>query len=419
MNFKPRVRASRCKRTCRIPGPFSREVTAWARRRVERGGAPPKLRLVKGANLAMEHVEAELRGWNTAPYRSKVETDANFKRMLEFACRTENARVLRLGVGSHNLFDVALALQLRKENDVEDRVEIEMLEGMANHQARAVRERAGGVLVYAPVVKHGDFGSALAYLIRRLDENTSPENFLHDLFGLTPGSAAWQRQQQRFETAWEQRNAPFPRAPYRATLPARDATKFTNEPDTDWTQARHRDALSKAIAAWNPQPPPEPGDLNAVLETAARAQPEWDARGVDKRAAILKRCADVMSAARFETIACMRIDGKKAIPEADAEVSEAVDFARYYAATGTIPEGVNAVALGTVVVAPPWNFPYAIPSGGVLAALMAGNAVILKPAPETVGTAWLLAQQLWAGGRAARRCCNSSRCADSALSGRR
>jgi len=73
-----------------------------------------RIRLVKGANLAMESVEAEMRGWNPAPYATKAETDANFKRMLEFGCRPENARAVNLGVASHNLFDLALALVLRR-----------------------------------------------------------------------------------------------------------------------------------------------------------------------------------------------------------------------------------------------------------------------------------------------------------------
>ncbi len=108
------------------------DLTTWAKRRVARGGAPIKIRLVKGANLAMERVEAEMHGWHQAPYSTKAETDANFRRLLEYGCQRENARAVRLGVASHNLFDVALALTLRRQYGVEDRVEIEMLEGMAN-----------------------------------------------------------------------------------------------------------------------------------------------------------------------------------------------------------------------------------------------------------------------------------------------
>src|SRR5207253_4120663 len=159
-----------------LPEAFSiqQDLTIWAMARCARGGAPIKLRIVKGANLAMEQVEAALHGWPQAPYTTKLETDANFKRMVAYGCRPEPAWAIRLGVASHNLFDVAYGLLLRQQHGVEGEVECEMLEGMANHQARVVQRAAGGLLLYAPVVKSEDFHSAIAYLVRRLDENTAP-----------------------------------------------------------------------------------------------------------------------------------------------------------------------------------------------------------------------------------------------------
>ena len=374
-------------------------LTEWAKRRVAGGGAAIKLRLVKGANLAMETVEAELHGWNPAPYATKAETDANYRRMLDYGCQPENAAAVRLGVASHNLFDVALALVLRDERGVAGRVELEMLEGMANHQARAVQGRAGGLLVYAPAVGRKDFLSALAYLVRRLDENTSPENFLRDLFGLAPGTPAWVRQEQRFVTGWDGRaDAPAESRRLRPEpMPADGA--FGNEPDTDWTRAAARGALADAVAAWAPPAERPLDELDAVLSAAVAGQRQWEAAGAAARAAVLRRAADVMAAGRFATIAQMMHEGKKAAAEADVEISEAVDFARYAATLAERPTpGVTTAALGVVVVTPPWNFPYAIPCGGVTAALAAGNAVVLKPAPETVGIARHLAEHLWAAG---------------------
>ncbi|QEL19769.1 bifunctional proline dehydrogenase/L-glutamate gamma-semialdehyde dehydrogenase [Limnoglobus roseus] len=375
------------------------ELTEWAKRRVENGGAAIKVRLVKGANLAMEAVEAELHGWNPAPYPTKADTDANYRRMMEYGCRPENAAAVRLGVASHNLFDVALALELRERFGTADRVELEMLEGMANHQARAVRDAAGGLLLYAPAVGRDDFLSAMAYLVRRLDENTSPENFLRVAFGLKPGSPAWALEQERFERGWAERLTVS--AESRRAKPAVDpdaAAAFENEPDTDWTQARSRAALNAAIADWKPLPVAPLPTVEELLGTAAAAQPAWEAAGIEHRAKVLHAVARVMTADRFGTIATMRADARKSATEADPEVSEAIDFARYYADTFRVPAGVQANALGVVVVASPWNFPYAIPAGGVLAALAAGNAVVLKPAPETVQTAARLAQQLWDAG---------------------
>jgi RHH-type transcriptional regulator, proline utilization regulon repressor / proline dehydrogenase / delta 1-pyrroline-5-carboxylate dehydrogenase len=375
------------------------ELTAWARQRVAQGGAPIKIRLVKGANLAMEKVEAELHGWSAAPFATKAETDAHFRRMLAFGCQPENARVAHLGVASHNLFDVALALTLREALHVEKHIEIEMLEGMANHQARAVRDAAGSLLLYAPAVHREDFLSAMAYLVRRLDENTAPENFLRDLFAIRPGSSEWETQKQRFLTGWQERLTVSTNSRRLSiSAPPAQSSGFHNEPDSDFTQAATRSTLTAALCSWQPQPLPPIPDLETVLQSASQAQPSWQSLGLAGRAAILDRAAELMATQRFDTLACLQVEGKKAIPDGDAEVSEAIDFARYYARSAQAPASVSARPMGTIAVVSPWNFPYAIPAGGLLAALMAGNTVVFKPAPATLQIAWHLACQLWSAG---------------------
>src|SRR5256885_16365128 len=117
-----------------------RALTEWARDRHRRGGAPIKLRIVKGANLAMERIESAVHGWPQAPYETKPEADANYKRMLEDGCPPEHADAVHLGIASHNLFDVAYGLVLREAHHVEPWVEFEMLEGMANPGAGGTRE---------------------------------------------------------------------------------------------------------------------------------------------------------------------------------------------------------------------------------------------------------------------------------------
>jgi RHH-type proline utilization regulon transcriptional repressor/proline dehydrogenase/delta 1-pyrroline-5-carboxylate dehydrogenase len=422
--------------------PVQQDLNAWALRRVDAGGAGIKIRIVKGANLAMEKVDAETHDWPLAPYGSKVEVDANFKRMLHEGCRPENTRAVRLGVASHNLFDIAYGLLLRAREGVEDRVEFEMLEGMANHQARTVRDAAQGLLLYAPVVKREDFHSAIAYLVRRLDENTSPENFLHDLFGMQPGDAAWGRQKQRFLNACAAIDTASsgPRRVQDRTTESRPPrpldAPFHNEADTDWSLPHNVrwirgkvDALRRGEVSFVPlqiggetlagaaeagaSDPSRPGhvayrhalagpeQVERALQVAVAARDGWKATGFEGRAAILARAAASIAASRGEAIAAMVLDAGKSVIEADAELSEAVDFADYYARSflreGSF-DGVACEPLGTVLITPPWNFPHAIPCGGILAALAAGNTVILKPAPETVLTAWVMVNSLWEAG---------------------
>lgn len=394
---------------------FQQRLCAWAQARVARGGAGIKVRIVKGANLAMERVEAEMHGWAQAPYATKAEVDANYKRMLSYGLLADNIAAVRLGVASHNLFDLAYALLASAHAQAEDRIDIEMLEGMAEASSLAVRALKGSVLLYAPVVTKENFGSAVAYLVRRLDENTSPDNYLRHSFSMRPGSRAWQEQATRFELAAYAAQTP-PDATRRtqsrwdAAAPALHAP-FDNASDTDWTRPENRQWLAAALATPMPTRADIPGcaengtltDLDAVQRSVAVAREavqRWGAFSVQARRDLLFRAAQSLEEGRGEAIAVMVREANKAAYEADIEVSEAVDFASYYARAFDDLDvgGATHRPLGVVVVAPPWNFPYAIPAGGVLAALMAGNAVILKPAPEVVETAWVLVNRLWQAG---------------------
>ena len=150
-------------------------LATWARARRERGGGRLKIRVVKGANLAMERVEAELHGWEQAPYPTKHDVDASYKRLIERLLDPVWAGAVRVGIASHNLFDLAWALELRGDERVRELVDLEMLEGMAPAQSRAVLAAAGDLLLYAPVVRKDDLPASIAYLTRRLDENTSAD----------------------------------------------------------------------------------------------------------------------------------------------------------------------------------------------------------------------------------------------------
>ncbi|MFT4229908.1 MAG: proline dehydrogenase family protein, partial [Microbacterium sp.] len=178
--------------------PALQELTAWATQRVDAGGARIKVRLVKGANLAMERVDAAMHGWAPATYASKLDTDANYVRCLDGALQPERTRAVRLGVAGHNLFDVAYAWLLAGSRDVASDVEFEMLLGMAQGQVEAVAREVGGVLLYVPVVRPDEFDVAISYLVRRLDENASSDNFLSAAFGLADDPALFERERDRF-----------------------------------------------------------------------------------------------------------------------------------------------------------------------------------------------------------------------------
>ena len=415
------------------------QLLAWARTRREQGGAPIKVRIVKGANLAMETAEAQIHGWTAAPYGSKADVDASYKRLVDAAVRPENADAVRIGIASHNLFDLAWALEVAAARGVSDQIDIEMLEGMANAEALAIIHDVGSVLLYAPVTSRDDFASAVAYLVRRLDENTAPENFLRASFSLTVGSPTFAEQERRFREAVSarhtistdsRRHAPHPSVP---TEPETEGF-FGNETEIDVTRSEEREQIAAALnrhssgwdravpvvvagveqvdgvveginpsaegAAWYTYTVATTELVDEAVATARGAVEGWDSRGPRERARILWEAARVMGEDHHDTLAVMSLDAGKTMDQGIPEVTEAIDFARYYGRSAilTLEGAAPSTPVGVVVVVPPWNFPYAIPAGGVLASLAAGNAVILKPAPETVATAWVLVQQLWRAG---------------------
>lgn len=370
-------------------------LVAFATQRVAEGGAGIKVRVVKGANLSMERVEAELHGWSPAPYGSKPEVDANYLRLIERALRPDLRGVLRLGVASHNLYDVALAHLLAEHRGLGPMLDVEMLQGMAPAQARAVKAAVGSVLLYTPAVAPEDFDVAVSYLVRRLEENAQPQNFLHALF--TGDGASDQASRFRASVAAltatgtaRRRTAARPPAPDR----------FANTTDSDPALPEVRRWAAERVTT-PPAPPASPvlssvAAVDAVVAAARDAQPAWGARPPAERAAVLRRAADELEARRGELVTAMAAEGGKTVAESDPEVSEAVDFARWYAdrsleldpdAGHLATDGARFTPTPVTLVTPPWNFPVAIPIGGVLAALAAGSAVIIKPAPPVPGCA--------------------------------
>jgi RHH-type proline utilization regulon transcriptional repressor/proline dehydrogenase/delta 1-pyrroline-5-carboxylate dehydrogenase len=393
-------------------------LTDWSRARVARGGAPIKVRIVKGANLAMERVDAAVHGWPLATWSSKVETDTSYLRMLDWALEPENAAAVKVGVAGHNLFDVAYAWNLARQRMVTNRIDFEMLLGMATAQAEAVRREVGGLLLYTPVVQPSEFDSAISYLVRRLEENASPENFLSGAFELGSDPEVFEREKARFLASLEAaENADGTPGPRRTQDRSRGfdldvhTDHFVNEPDTDpaleanRTWARkilERAATSElgadiADSAWID----DEGRLEEVVATVVEAGVKWGREDGATRAELLELVAAGLASGRADLLEVMASETGKTVAEGDPEVSEAIDFARYYAEQARELDGIHEarpVPPKLTVVAPPWNFPASIPVGGVLGALAAGSGVILKPAPQAHRTAAVLADILWRSG---------------------
>lgn len=420
---------------------LQQQLTRWALNRTSQGRAPIKLRLVKGANLAMEKVDASSHLWPQAPYLTKQEVDANFKRMLLFGCEPKHARAVHLGVASHNLFDIAYAMILRVEKEIEPWIGFEMLEGMAQAMQRVVQKTAGSLLLYCPAAHYDEFQTAVAYLARRFDENTGPENFLRHLFGLRPGTDVWDDQAARFLLSCQEAfsvQTESRRQQDRFLTPTDPPlhSSFSNEPDTDWAVPHNRKWAQSIREKWlhrnesipvviggkslfeesqtvEGQDPSRPGvilyrsmcasseQIDFAIQVASKAQEAWGNNTFEQRSLLLAEVAKRIRNARADLIGVMIADTGKTIPEADVEVSEAIDFAEYYRRTVEeleLFEDLKWKPKGVTLVASPWNFPCSIPAGGILASLAAGNCVLFKPAMESIWVGWELIKLFWEAG---------------------
>ncbi|MDR1407451.1 MAG: proline dehydrogenase family protein [Tannerella sp.] len=425
---------------------FLTRLLDFARKRVAGGGAPVKVRIVKGANLQMERIVSSLRGWPCPVQRTKTEVDANYLHLLDIALQPENICACHIGVASHNFFTIAYAHLLAEKNGVSSHLTFEMLEGMANNLPRVMRKLQKQIILYTPVVKARHFLNAISYLVRRLDENTGRENFLSYTFNLKPDSPQWHFLAGQFLEACALKDnvntTPFrtqDRTKDTACRPANDNV-FANEPDTDLDLPRNRRWALDVLKKWETNVDEKtfvvpvqigadevtaahkkryhdrsrndtvtfceanlssPQQVREIIAVAEKDASGWRTTPVDARKKILYQVADHLSAGRGDLIGCMAAITGKTFTEGDVEVSEAIDFCRFYPLAMQYFDGLKTVShkpKGIVLVIPPWNFPLAIPVGGTAAALAAGNTVILKPATAALPVAWMFAQCFWKAG---------------------
>ena len=404
-----------------------KRIQAFASDRVSKGGACVKVRVVKGANLQMEEVDGAVHDWPLAVLPSKQESDTNYKRVLEYSLTTARTKAVRIGVAGHNLFDVALAYLMAKGRGSLEGVDFEMLIGMAPDQADAVRETVGQLILYTPVVHPKEFDAAVGYLVRRLDENASPENFMSAVFDLHDNAELFAREEARFRSSLKALTAKAPK--YHRVQNQGDfrpsgvhmGDVFHNEPDTDPSLAANRGwarevrklassaqgkklglgALGKAAIPESLGPIKGGIAVDDLVARGRKAGALWGKKPAGERANILLAAAEQLNKRRGEFLAVMMQEAGKTLLEGDPEVSEAVDFARYYAHSALELETVDGARFQPAqftLVTPPWNFPVAIPAGSVLAALAAGSAVAIKPAPQVRRCGALIAEALWAAG---------------------
>ena len=408
------------------------DLIEWVKERE----TPLTVRLVKGAYWDQETITARQNHWPTPVYNHKGSTDANFERMTTLLL--ENYAYVYAAIGSHNVRSQAHALAITKELNIPERnVEFQVLYGMADTIATALVKQGYRVRVYCP---YGDLIPGMAYLIRRLLENTANSSFLRQSLEERPAEELLAIPEWGEGDRDGERVAPTPIAKGTDGI-----TRIDLAEDTDYAiEALRSDANANlnsvqsqlgqtylpiingefvetetTIDSVNPCDPDQVigtvGQISVAqaeqaVEAAKAAFKSWQKKPAKERADIIRRAGELLEARRHELNAWMVFEGGKPLQQADAEVSEAVDFCRYYAAEmeRLDEEIVYDVAgecdryfyqaKGIVLVISPWNFPLAIPTGMTVAGLVTGNCVMLKPAEVTSVIAAKLAEILTEAG---------------------
>lgn len=381
---------------------FQTELLEFARKRVAEGGSPIKMRIVKGCNLDMENIVSDLRGWPNPVRKSKTEVDANYLHLIERGLKPENARVLHIGMASHNLFTISYAYLLTQLYQTpKDCFCFEMLEGMANHVWRAQKKLGNHVILYTPVVKKENFLNAISYLVRRMDENTAPDNFLTHSFSLRPDTREWNDLQHQFIDAYnlkdhldhtptrtQDRNQPY------AGQQPQDEFHF--EPDTDFDRFCNQEWVEKIFRKWQP----------STLESALRSTIEGLSAALTPalesgQKGSLPLVANILGTMRADLCGCLCTTLGKTIEEADGEVSAAMDYCRYYDLSAKYYQQLDDVEykpLGNIEVTATWNAACAAVVGRIAAALATGNTCTLKADVKAVHAARLVAEAFYAAG---------------------
>lgn len=395
----------------------------WAEGR----GTPVTIRLVKGAYWDFEVLHAGQAGWPIPVWTRKWETDACFERCSDFLL--DHRCWLRPAFGSHNLRSLAHAMAGAEIREIPiDAYEVQILHGMGDPIRRALVGRGHRVRVYSP---YGAMLPGMAYLVRRLLENTSNESFLKaSAHGDVPiGELLKSPQEVGTMRSLASRSRPEAEP---GVLPP-----FRNQPPVDFSRPENRDRMREAlkevrsrlgrdyplligqeeVRTGDSLASESPNDASLVVGRSAKATrahadralavaesayPSWSGRPARERADVLLKAASLMRGRLFELAAWEVLECAKPWQEATADVDEAIDFCEFYARRmidlaehrrRDVPGETNRLSYfgrGPAVVIPPWNFPLAIPCGMTAAALVAGCPVVLKPAEQSPVMAWHL-----------------------------
>lgn len=421
---------------------YLKKLFEFSKQRVLKGLKPIKIRFVKGANMESEETIASQRGWELPTFSRKIDTDSNYNKMLDFVLSEDNYKFINIGIASHNIFEIAYAYTRIKQANALESFSFEMLEGMSL-QCSYELSKLHKLILYAPVCDEKHFNNAIAYLVRRLDENTSEANFMRHFFNLKLNDENYNSQKELFlqslkgiESLDNTSRRKQDRNKEQNIKSSYESKKFENESDTDFILPQNRSWAEKICTTYEKASfediYPVVADFNfkeanlksvelkerAGQRVFARAflagkdeisqaltcakNSNFSQKSFEQIHQILAKVAALMRQKRGHLLGIAALEVGKTFAELDAEVSEAIDFLEFYPHSLAKLKEQNPKtrfkAKGLGVVIAPWNFPIGISVGTIAAPLAAGNVVIYKPSSLSILTGFELCKIFWEAG---------------------
>jgi len=419
---------------------IQKKFISLAKKRIEKNGSPIIIRITKGSCLNLEQTEAAKNNWSSPTYTTKIETDANFKKMIEYGCKTDNIKAANLGIATCNIFDIAYSILLIKENKIEPYVFFEMIKGSLTKSIQHSLERIleKNLKIFCPIVNKKDFHSINCLLLKKINDFTNSENFIFHLEKLLPGTKNWDEQLDIFKQSIEQikhiSNTPK-QIQNRNLLKDKTSVNFENAPVTDFNISSNITWANQIVEkAKNYIPEDIPlvidgkyiyDNLNGVsinpsrsnnyykyslanekqieqaIITAKQNEKKWFQTPFKTRHEILMKVSEKLKEKRDSFIQILMVDIAKNLEQADSEISDAIDAIEYQCKQmlNTLSyKDIEWTPKGTFVVIPPWGYPLSIGIEAIVSALISGNVVIFKPLNECVLISYQLANLFWLSG---------------------
>lgn len=377
-------------------------ITDSARKRRAAGGASVTVRFIRGEYLREERERASVHGWNAAPFSRRLETDAQYLRLLDRALTPHRTAAVRIISATHNLFTVAFAWRLARARGVERRLEHEFMLGVTSQHREVVKRDVGGVRLFTPVVHTGHHPQVAPYLIQRIQDFTQTEGYLESSIRLGDAES-FVREREQFRASVDF-SASEPARTHRTQAPLRaEVADYSVESTREWASAvleRAKDSAS-GEALLSRSMISTASELDQLVVEALTHSAPWGERRGSTRATVIESVAEVLAEWRGLLVETAVSESAMLVDEADIDVTVAIALAHRAAQSARELDDIDGADYRPpqlVVVVSTRSGPIPDLTQSVLSALAAGSAVILKTAPETRRSAAVFVETLVAGG---------------------